>query len=169
MKRNPHEVLIEEMADIYVELVMEATEELAPHGPWWHAELSSEQQLWRYLDIREDIIPWLVDVSDYFPEWRSVDDMLKGIEELATTRIEDRVPGELLVDERADALKEIVQAVGPKEAARHIRRMETLALKREQGQALIQPAPVDLVPPAPAPPDGTGSVFVPAVIGGQGF
>lgn len=149
--QNPLELLTEQLADHYVELVQIATETIAPHRPWWHAELSAEAQLYRYMEIRDDIISWLVDVSDYMP-WQTTDDMLHGIEALATERIEGIIPPALLVDERADALKELVQAAGPKEAQKHVVKMERMALRREVAQGLLEPPAADRYPTPTAGP-----------------
>lgn len=149
---NPHEALVEELAPRYPQLVREALAHFAPHRPWWSAELTTEDALMRYADIREDIIGWLVDLSPYMG-WRTVEDMLNGIEDLATSQtLDDRIPVELLVDERGDTLKELVQAAGPREAQRHIRKMEIAALKRELALGILTPAPIDAVPQFPTVP-----------------
>lgn len=146
---NPIEELTDEMADTYVELVLELAEDIAPFRPWWHEELSPDAQVWRWQKMRAPIVEWLAEVSPYM-DWPDLSAALAGLRELFTGPIEQRIPGALLVDDRADGLKELVQSAGPRDAARHIRRVEAMTQRRAQAAALMTPTDPYQAPPGPA-------------------
>lgn len=143
IKRNPMEELTLEFGDRYVELVMMAAETFAPRRPWWFVELSPDEQLWRWLDMRDGIMGWLVEVAAYLPSVNTMEDLLASLEDVFTKPIDDIVPAAVLTDERGDALKELVQAAGPWEAAKHIRKMERLVANRQPAMDALDEASQD--------------------------
>lgn len=145
-KPNYYEQWEQDMAERYVYLVNLATETLAPKHPWWFVELSPEQQLWRWMDIRDDIMSWLADVAGFLPAIKTVADLMGHLEDIFTEPIEQLVPPQLLVDERGDALKEMVQAAGPREAAKHLRKMEKMVAQRALAEGVLASAASDQFP-----------------------
>jgi len=143
MKLNPLEELTEEFADEYADLVFEMAEAIAPYRPWWHVELSPDAQVYRWMNMREPIVTFLADVSP-FMGWVSLDDAFANLGDLLTGNL-DHVPPELKTDERADGLRELAQAVGPRDAAKHLRHVETLLRRRQRASALLEPSePIDV-------------------------
>lgn len=135
MKVNPLEQLVDEFADTYADLVFEMAENIAPYRPWWHVDLKPDAQVWRWLQMREPIVTWMADVSPYMG-WASLDDAFARLGDLFTGNL-DAVPPELKIDDRADGLRELVQAVGPVEAAKHLRKVETMMRRRQRASAAI--------------------------------
>jgi len=166
---NPYEELIEQGAKDYVELVFELLEEIAPVRPWWHAELSTEQQLWRWMTgPRDKIMPWLYDVAQFLG-WDE-DTLLRNLRQLFTDeRIVARIPAEMLALVPYE-LVELVQASGPYDAAEHIRKMvRAERAYAEASQALAAPDVLNVPEPAmdvQQPPPQIVQLMGP---GGQGF
>lgn len=139
MKRsNPLEELTNEFADYYVDMVELVVESIAPARPWWHQELTPDEQVWRWLAIREPIMTWLWDVGPFLG-FSSPDDVLRGLRDIFVRPLAGVVPDVLRIDERADGLKELVQSAGPNEAARHIRKVEAMVKRRAEASALMKP------------------------------
>lgn len=149
---NPIEALAEEFSDVYVELVLQLAVDIAPYRPWWHEELSPDAQVWRWQKMRGPIVEWLAEISP-FMGWPDLEAAIGGLRDLFTGPIEQAIPGELLIDERADGLKELVQSAGPREAAKHIRRVEAMLARRATAAALMTPTD-----PYGAPPIGPQDV-----------
>lgn len=152
---NPMEALATEMADFYVEKVQELTEFIAPVRPWWHRDLSPDEQVWRWLDVREPVMAWLMTTGAYmgFESGDAVMDNLAAI--FTDERIVDLVPAEHVIAIPIPLL-EMVQGNGPEEAAKHIRKMERMAEGRakalgllEQNRVVNVPEPPDVPPPLP--------------------
>ena len=138
---NPLEALVDELADRYVYLVEDVAATIAPFRPWWTAELTADQQVYRWQKMREPIVTWLADISPYMG-WDSLETAVSTTElrRLFTDRnIGALVPIDLLTDERADGLKQLVQSAGPFEASRHIARVEAMVRRRIQAAAMLQP------------------------------
>ncbi|MEY4763204.1 MAG: hypothetical protein RLZZ200_3061 [Pseudomonadota bacterium] len=166
--------MVQEIADFYSQDVEEIAATFAPFRPWWSAGLTFPQQVWRWSQVRDDIMSWLMEVGVHMG-FESAADVLAHLEDVFTSpALEDMVPPSLLVDERADTLKEMVQASGPKDTANHIRKMEKgiqgqlearamLANKDQpdipeplapkQGDNPPAPAPVELMPGTSGPPN----------------
>lgn len=140
-RMNPLEALIDELADRYVYLVEDVAAGIAPFRPWWHAELKPDEEVYRWQKMREPIVTWLADISPYMG-WGSLQEATSTTElrRLFTGRdIGRSIPIELLTDERADGLRQLVQSAGPIEASRHIARVEAMVRRRVQASALMQP------------------------------
>lgn len=139
MKReNPLETLTLEFADYYATMVEQVVEAIAPARPWWHKELTPDEQVWRWMAQREPIMTWLWDVGPYLG-LSSPDDVLANLRTIFVRPLVGIVPDVLRIDERADGLKELVQAAGPNEAARHIRKVEQMVKRRAEAAALMNP------------------------------
>lgn len=145
MKLNPLEELVYELADDYVDQVFELAEDIAPYRPWYHVELKPDEQVMRYMSapttgaqsIRDALVTWLSDASPYMG-WSSVQEAIDGLYRLFTDPAVPRtVPAVLLVDERLDVIREMVQAQGPRETASHIKRVERMAQRRLQASAMF--------------------------------
>jgi hypothetical protein len=137
-RMNPLEQLTIEMADVYADLVFELVPAIAPYRPWWQSGMTPDQQLWRWMQQRDGIIEWLGMVAPSLG-WQTLGDAIANLAQLFTGPIEDRVPPEVLIDPKGDALKALVQAVGPHDAAEHIKRMEILVSRRMAASASLQP------------------------------
>lgn len=149
---NPLEEMVEEMSDVYVDMVFELAEELAPVRPWWHADLTAEQKLWRYVGttpeegLRSIVMPWLeaAAVAMGAPEG----DMLAAagmVERIFTDpAATDLIPPALVAQIPVELL-ELVQGGGPKDAMKHLVLMERMVARREAAIALLsntdQPVP----------------------------
>lgn len=153
---NPLEELTLSLADNYVELVQDLTREFAPVRPWWSEDLTSDQQMWRYLDIRDKVMPWLMQVGAYMG-FKSGDEVLHGLEDIFTDEsIVEKVPAEVVIAAPI-VLLEMVQSNGPTEAAKYIRKMEKMAEGRAEAMGLLDqarqefnvPEPPDVPPPLP--------------------
>lgn len=149
---NPLEQMVLDMADYYVELVEMLTAEIAPVRPWWTEELKPDEQLWRYMDVREEIMAWLMQAGALMG-YTTADDVLAHLEELFTSERTVDVWPPAFVAEIPVALLEMVQATGPKEAAKHIRKMERLFAARAEALGILsntdQPDIPELPPPLP--------------------
>lgn len=132
------EELVELGAKEYVELVKELAADLAPVRPWWHKDLSPDQQLWRWISgPRDEIMTWIVEAGAHMG-WETVEEVLQHLEELFTSpRTEVLLP--LHVQAAIPlALIEMVQAAGPKDTAKHIRKMVRMEEGRLQALAYLQ-------------------------------
>lgn len=136
-KPNPLEALVIEFADHYVSMVETAAAAISPNRPWWTTVLKPDEEVFRWLQLREPIVTWLADISPYMG-WDSLETATgtAALRELFTGPLLDAaVPGPLRVDERADGLKEMVQSAGPWETARHIARVEAMVRRRQSAAA----------------------------------
>jgi hypothetical protein len=148
-KPNPLEALVMEFADHYVSMVETAAAAISPNRPWWTTVLKPDEEVFRWMQIREPIVTWLADISPYM-NWPSLEvaTSTASLRELFTGPLLDAVvPGPLRVDERADGLKEMVQSAGPWETARHIARVEAMVRRRQSAAAATAP------PDEPEAPD----------------
>lgn len=153
---NPLEELVEELSDVYVELVYEIAEELAPVRPWWTADLSADAQLWRWIGSDEEpgpravVLPWLMAAAAHMGA-TTPDEALAMIEDIFTSpAATDLIPADIVADIPIELL-EIVQASGPKDAAKHIRKMEKMVAGRLEAVALLQNTDQPNVPEVPPP------------------
>lgn len=129
-KTNPLEELTDEFADDYVDLVYEFAEDVSPVRPWYHVDLKPDEQVARWWAEREPIVTWLMEVAP-FMGWRTLPEVFSNLRTLFTSpEVRQRVPVMLQVDERADSLKMMVQAQGPNETAKHLRRVEAMLQRR---------------------------------------
>lgn len=144
--RNPLEQMTEEMSEVYVDMVFEFLEELAPFSPWWQADLSPDQQLWRWITGgRDEILAWLEAVAP-FMGFDTTDEILAGIPEIFTSvKAEGAIP-QILIAQIPLSIVEMVQAVGPEELGKHIRKMERMMAGRQQAFDEIQAAREALPP-----------------------
>jgi hypothetical protein len=155
--KNPLEAMVDDLADRYVGLVEELTQTFAPMRPWYSPDLTPDEQLWRYLEQRDAIVGWLTDAGAAML-WSSWQETLTRLEELFTSPVViDRLPMDLIVDERGDVVRQLVQASGPKEAAKHIRKMEKMIEGRAQATQQLDTARKgfnfpDIPPPLPIAP-----------------
>jgi hypothetical protein len=166
---NPYEQLIEDGAKDYVEIVFELLEEIAPVRPWWSAELTTEQQLWRWMTgPRDKVMPWLYTLASALG-WDQ-QTLLRNLEKLFTDeRVAAMIPVELAATVPLE-LVELVQASGPFDAAVHIRKM----VRAEEGYsqaaaALASPEVLNVPEPAmevQQPPPQVVRLMGP---GGEGF
>lgn len=149
---NPLEELVSEMADVYVEMVKDLAKHIAPVRPWWHVDLTPDQQVWRYLDIREEVMAWLMTTGAYMG-FESGEDVLNNLEAIFTDeKIVDLVPAEHVIAIPI-ALLEAVQAQGPEEVAKYLRKMEKMAQGRAAALGLLEANRTQNIPEAPnAPP-----------------
>ena len=142
---NPLEEMVIELSDIYVAIVKELVNEFAPFRPWWSAQLTPDQQLFRYLEIRRPIITWLVEAGIYMG-YQTFDELLKNLDKFwFGNLLIDMVPPEI-IDLIPIQLMELVQA-DPSSAGDHIRKMEKLVARRIELQA--KPPPEESVPLEP--------------------
>ncbi|WP_230690821.1 hypothetical protein, partial [Streptococcus pneumoniae] len=78
-------------------MVEEFAAAVAPYHPWWHAVLTPDQQVYRWMQIREPIITWLADAAP-FMGWPTPAAALDGLYELFTSRAAyDAVPPDLWI------------------------------------------------------------------------
>ena len=155
--QNPLEAMVDDLADRYVGLVEELTATFAPMRPWYAETLSPDEQLWRYLEQRDAIVGILTDMGAAmgYASWAETLQKLEIIFESPV--VLDRLPMELVVDERADVLREMAQASGAHTAAVHIRRMEKMIEGRAQATQQLDTARKgfdfpDIPPPLPIAP-----------------
>ena len=152
---NPLEQMVEDLAQDYVDLVNDLAQEFAPVRPWWDAQLSADEQLWRWQSERDPIMAWLMEAGVHMG-YASGDETLKNLEEIFTNEaVIDMVPAEFVITV-PPSLLEMVQSSGPKEAAKHIRKMEQAVVRHNKGMALLQnqgqpnfPEPPNQPPPLP--------------------
>lgn len=137
---NPGEQLVEDMSEEYVDMVFDMLEEIAPMSPWWQADVSPDQQLWRWITGgRDEILAWLEAVAP-FMGYESTDEILSGIDEIFTSaKAEGAVP-QHIVAQIPIPLLEMVQAAGPEEAEKHIKKMERMIAGRVQVDEAIAQA-----------------------------
>jgi len=166
---NPYEQLIEDGAKDYVEIVFELLEEIAPVRPWWSVELSTEEQLWRWMTgPRDRVMPWLYEVARVLG-WDETT-LLRNLEKLFTDdSVAAMIPVELAATVPIE-LVELVQASGPFDAATHIRKMVKAEEAYSRASAALSAPDVPNVP-EPAmevqqPPPQIVQLMGP---GGQGF
>jgi len=132
---NPMEETVEYAADVYVELVNELLEELAPFRPWWSKTLSRDEALWRWEEVREPIVTWLAQAG-IFMGFQNYGEVLDNLEDFwFGPLLVDMVPPEV-IDMLPLQLFELVQA-GPYEAADHIRAMEKEYAKRTAAREVV--------------------------------
>lgn len=139
---NPLEEDIKLLADEYVAMVEEFVEELAPSRPWWSKKLSADEKLWRWMDVREEIVSWLVETGAWMG-WQDYDEVMKRVDELwFSMAVVDIVPPEVLARVPL-SLVELVQA-NPKDAGPHIRDMERIFHRRREAldKLGLTPAPL---------------------------
>lgn len=139
---NPLEQLVTDFADHYVSMVENSAAAIAPFRPWWSVTLKPDEEVFRYQQIREPIVTWLSDISPYMG-WDSLEAAMTAgeLRRLFTgPELDTLVPVELRVDERADGLKELVQAAGPYEASRHLARVEAMVRRRVAASATLAAA-----------------------------
>lgn len=157
-KVNPLEELVEELSEAYVEMVYDLVEQFAPARPWWAEELTDAQQLWRWMDakdeegvpIRDVILGWLM-AAGAAMGYADAEESLEHIEEYFTSPAAiDRIPP-AVVAEIPYELLEMVQASSPEEAAAHIRKMESLLEDRAVLMDVIGAPESPKLPVAPAP------------------
>lgn len=158
---NPLEQMTEDMALVYVALVKELVPTFAPYRPWWTADVSADQQLWRWVGSdaepgpRAEVLDWLMKAGASMG-YVSADETLANIETIFTSpTATDLIPLQL-VAEVPLSLLEMVQGSGPRDAGNHIRKMERMMVGRMEGLALLaatnQPNfPEPPVVPAPLP------------------
>lgn len=150
---NPLEELTDELADTYVEMVFDLAKEFAPVRPWYHHDLSIDEQLWRWEEIRDPVVEWLMNVGVNLG-YQSGDEVLDNLERIFTDEtVVDLVPADIVVRIPPELL-ELVQAVGPKAAAKHIRTMEKKFEGYAQARGVLAaastfqfPEPPDVPPP----------------------
>jgi len=148
---NPMEALVIEMSDYYVDAVLAMTKHIAPVRPWWHTELSADEQIWRYLDIREDVMAWVM-VAGVALGYESGDEVLANLEDIFTDeRLVDAIDPMVAIAV-PHVLIEAVQSNGPKEAANWIRRLEKMAEGRAKALGLLEANREVNVPEAPDVP-----------------
>lgn len=134
-KLNPMEETVQYAAEVYVELVNELLEELAPYRPWWSKKLSKDEALWRWEEVREPIVTWLVRAG-IFMGFRTYGEVLDNLEDFWIGHLlVDMVPPEV-IDTLPLQLIELVQA-GPYEAADHIRMVEKEYAKRTAARNVV--------------------------------
>lgn len=153
---NPLEALVQEGADAYVALVHELADELAPVRPWWTAELSPDEQLWRWIGSadkpgpRDVVMPWLMQAAAYLGA-TDAQEALGMIERIFTdASVPDIIPPDVVIQIPTELL-EIVQASGPAEAAKHIRKMEKMVEGRSAALAVLANTDQPELPVAPPP------------------
>lgn len=137
---NPLEEMTEEGSEIYVDMVFEFLEELAPFKPWWQADISPDGQIWRWITGgRDEILVWLEAVAP-FMGWETTEEILAGIPEIFTTVEAENLIPQIVVAQIPSSLLEMVQAIGPEEVGKHIRKMERMMAGRQQAEQAIQAA-----------------------------
>lgn len=149
---NPLEELTEEMAQIYVELVNELVEEIAPVSPWWSVKLTQDQQLWRWMSgPREQILSWLMAAGVYMG-WKTWQETLDNLDQIFTSPVApDAIPPDVVIDIPPELL-EMVQAAGPVDTAKQIRKMEKLAQAQAEARQLLSTTGQPNVPEPPLQP-----------------
>lgn len=156
---NPWEDLVEELSAAFVDLVYELVDEFAPNRPWWEKTLTTDQQLWRWIygpsntpqdGTRMKVIPWLIEAAVYMGA-NTAEEAMAMIEDTFTSpSAEDLVP--LAVQAQIPVeLLEIVQAVGPHDAALHIQKMERLVKERQSIVADLASTSTPEIPNVPPP------------------
>ena len=163
---NPLEQMVEDLSDQYVELVYELVEEFAPIRPWWSADLNANQQFWRYMGtdvekgLRATILPWLMEAAALMGAAPGDPVAAAGmVEEIFTSPAATDIIHPELVAQIPVEILELVQASGPKDAEKHLVKMEKMAVERGQLGALFTPtAPAEepqamstMEPSAPLP------------------
>lgn len=165
---NPKEELVEEMSQLYVQFVFDLVEEFAPERPWWHEDLTAEQQLWRWMSgPRNEIMQWLYTAGMHMG-WEEPEETLKNLEELFTSpTVTTLLPLPLQIQIPTE-LVEMVQSAGPADTAKHIRKMEKMA----EGSAAARSAMTaarESQPNVPEPPDQPPPLPTELVPGTEGW
>lgn len=159
---NPLEALTERFAHEYVLDVKRYTKMFAPVRPWWTAKLSADAQLWRWeapdgavaadgtkISLRDAILPWLMTATAHMGA-KDAKEALDMIEDIFTSvSAPDLIPPEVVAQIPPELL-EMVQAAGPEDAAKHIRKMERMHEGRMQAVAVLAQTNQ---PDVPEPPD----------------
>jgi len=155
---NPYEQLVEEASEEYVALVYSIAEELAPVRPWWHVDLSPDQQIWRWLSgPRNEIMDWIYTAGAYMG-WEGPEETLKQWEKIFTDPMAEEMIPIFVVSVMPIELLEMVQAAGPKDAGNHVRKMEKMVegraaaletLDRRDDEVINVPEPPFAPPPMP--------------------
>ena len=151
-KLNPLEAMTIEFAEAYKDMVMRLTKHFAPERPWWHAQLSPDEQVWRWMEIREEVLPWLM-TAGAFMGWKDGDEVLKRMAEIFTDEgAVDKIPPEHVIQVPVP-LMEMVQNQGPRETAAYIRKVEKMTEGRAAALGLLDVnRTVDIPEPPFAPP-----------------
>ena len=143
--KNPMEAMVYDLAEEYVDIVDALLDEMAPFSPWWSQELTPDQKLWRYLEVRDEMLPWLVEVGIYMG-LTTFGDLLDRLDDIWLSQLPlDVAPAGLLAQVPMPLL-ELVQAA-PLEAAQHIRDMENLIARRSTRKKLGEPGPLAIGKP----------------------
>lgn len=123
-EKNPLEALVEELAPHYVDMVFELVEMFAPESPWWSVKLSKEQQLWRWVSgPRNEIMEWIYGAGP-FMGWETPEEILANWEKIFTDpKAPMLIPAGHVISIPVELI-EMVQAAGPEDAGKHVRRME---------------------------------------------
>lgn len=159
-KLNPSEEDVQYAAEVFLELVQDLVDELAPVRPWWTQDLTDDEALWRWAEgetaPRAPIVAWLTEAG-IFMGFKTYQELLDNLEKFwMGNLLVDVVPPEV-IDMLPVELVELVQA-GPYDAADHIRRMEKLFAKRMAGKAIMDANR----PPLPEIPEAVGEHELPA-------
>lgn len=152
---NPLEALTLDLAEHYKHMVMRLTEHFAPMRPWWHAQLTPDQQVWRWMEIREEVLAWLMTAGAYMG-WTDGEETLQKMAEIFTNEAAvDLIPADHVVAVPIP-LMEMVQNQGPDATAKHIRKVEKLTETRAMALGLLEqnrevdfPEPPNQPPPLP--------------------
>lgn len=137
-KENPIEEEVKHWADLYVELVEEFVKEYAPYKPWWDVELSQDEMLARYEEVRPKIMPWLATAAVHMG-MKDFGELLKRLDEIWMSPLAtDTIPLQVQVAVPRELL-ELVQS-NPIDAAKHIRKMETLWARHTAAKEAIAEA-----------------------------
>jgi hypothetical protein len=151
---NPLEAMVEDFATVYVDLVKSIAATMAPFRPWWTADLSPDEQLWRWSGDggpRQEVLDWLMQAGAYMG-WQNADEVLAHIEDIFTSpAAQDLIPPEVVVQIPV-ALLEMVQGTGPKDTANHIRKMERMQVGRLQALSLLANTDQPSIPEPPIQP-----------------
>lgn len=151
-KLNPLEEMVEILAADYPDLVAELQKEIAPVRPWYTVDLSPDQQLWRWLDVRPVVLPWVMEAAAWMGAKTSKEALQMTARIFTDPAASDIIPPDVVSD-IPEELLEIVQAVGPRDAGRHIAKMERMVMDRAAAAGILsntdQPDVPDIPPPLP--------------------
>lgn len=151
---NPLEAMVEDFSALYVDLVKSIAATMAPFRPFWTADLSPDEQLWRWSGDggpRTEILDWLMQAGAYMG-WQNADEVLAHIEDIFTSpAAQDLIPPSVVVMIPVSLL-EMVQGTGPKDTGNHIRKMERMQVGRLEGQALLANTDQPNIPEPPVQP-----------------
>lgn len=65
MNQNDYEAMVENLTDEFVEMVRALVDVIAPSGPWWADTASPEEQVIRWLEMRDAAMSWLQAAEPY--------------------------------------------------------------------------------------------------------